>query len=858
MFNLEKEIKKWRRNLYKYRGFEDGHVEELTDHLRDHVEESVKTGLSEEKAFSKACAEMGTGEDMNRDFRRAGISGGLLGNYFRIAWRSLVNNRIYSVINIAGLAVGFICLIIMGLQFRWEYSYDKHFKHSGRLYRVYDNQKRNGEVFSVATVMLPLGPAIEKEVPEIEKAVRISHNGALFKLGDKRFVESIYYADDKFVEVMGLELVKGTSDFSSSGSIVLSESFAKKYFGKTDPLGKVMYMNINTPLVVSGVIGDTPLNSHLSFNMLVSMKVYEKVKYNTLTNWNSTRNDYTYVLLKPESSVENVERSIAGVLKKNLSENGRKSHDMKLQKLTDIHFMPLGHDHSRSVPEKYIKIFGLVGILIMIIACINYVNLATARSSGRARESGMRKVLGAGKGQLMRQFLTESLFTSAGGFLLAVFMLGAIIPFLQRTFGMAISFSGMFEPDFLLYMILVVAGVGLLSGFYPAFIISSFSPVKNFREKKSGGTRLRGVLVTGQFAVSILLIIANIMVYRQVDFMKKRDPGFESDNIMVVRTGKDNVGRKIDAFRDTLMRSPYASGVTVSSGTPGSGSSSTSNYTPEGREKDVYMRDIRVDYDFMKIYGIKLLSGRWFSKKMGEDRSSTCIINEAAARKIGWEKPEGKFITAGGGGDKFRVIGVIKDFQYGSARKQIWPTIYTIGTGSFVTVRFRESNKSIIKDEIKRIYQSFNPEYPFSGYHVTVRMERFLRMENIIFKLLNISTIVALLISCLGIYGLISFTVEQKSKEIGIRKVLGAPSPTIFIQLLKGFGFWVVLANLVAFPSGYFLINQWLGNYAYKVDLPLWIFPLSSLFSLIIAIMAAGLKAWAAAGADPVKSLKYE
>lgn len=859
MFNIEKEIKRWRRALNKHSGFEDGHIEELENHLRDHIEDSCERGVSEDEAFRQAVNAIGTAELLDTDFKKSKMRGGLLGSYIRVAWRNLIRNRMYSVINISGLAVGFVCLIIIGLQVKWEYSYDKHYENRDRLYRIVDEQKRNGDVFKVASILLPLAPAAEKAIPEIEKTARLSEGNALFNTGSKKFNEPFFYVDPEFLSLHNCRIVNGSGDLKEVNSVILSETFAKKFFGKGDPVGKTITMNNEIPLRVVGVMADIPLNSHLRFHMLVSMKTYANVSYNTLERWDATRNDYTYVLLKPGSSVQAVEVGLNKVTRANMSATGAGGHNFKLQSIYDIHFGKVGHDNASTAPKEYVDIFGFVGILIMIIACINYVNLATARSAGRSKESGLRKVMGAGKSQLIRQFLTESVLTAFGGLFMAVAILVVLLPELQTAFRLKIGIEQLFELPVLISIVLIAFAVGVFSGFYPSFIVSSVSPVKNFRQDTRSRSIFRGVLVAGQFAVSVFLIIANIMVFRQVEFIKGRDPGFDSSNVMVVRTGKDNVRDKIEVFRDQLKRSPYVLGATVSSGTPASGNTSTRNYRPEGRDKDIYLRGLSVDYEFLKLYDIKLLNGRNFSKSMGADLNSACIINESAARKIGWKDSIGKTITLGGGSEKVTVIGVIKDFQYGSTKKSVWPSIYRLSERkSFVTVRFRSRDKEIIDKEVEKIYNMFKPEYPYNSYFIDVRMERYLRTENTIFKLLNTATIVALFISCLGIYGLISFTVEQKSREIGIRKVLGAPSATIFMQLLKGFGFWVGVANIVAFPLSYFVMNEWLRNYPYRVDIALWIFPLASLLSIIIAVSAAGWKASRAASANPVESLKCE
>ncbi len=790
-------------------------------------------------------------------------------NYFKIAFRNILRHKGYSAINILGLSVGLACVVVISMIIWNETSFDNFHNKKERIYRVFIENKEGGNIVKTAPVMIPFAPAVKAVIPEIEYAVRISHRGILSSYKGKNYYERALFVDDKFFEVFSFPFIKGDSKTAliEPNTVVITQSLAQKYFGDENPIGKTMLFDNKENFLVTGIIKDIPFNSHIRDDIFASFNTYNESNFPRLNSWGGFSNDYTYLLLKRRTDPSSVEKKLNGVIRTNTDVSYHDRYNMKMQNLRDIHFSKLIHDDAQTTPIIFLYIFGAVGVLILFIAAVNFINLTTARSSRRNKEVGIRKVSGANRSHLVFQFLSEAFVITIISFTAAIVFAGLLIPGVNEILKQNLSLYVLLDPGFILLTIAVLIITALLAGAYPAFVMSKPVPVVILKHNivKKGGYSIRAILVVVQFAISIFLIIGTITVFKQVDYLLAKDLGFPKDKIIVLNNSDENIQNNGIPFKQTLLNNKKIFSASYSSGTPGSNNSRTSSFTPEGGNEDseIMMQIIDVDYDFLKTYNLKLKAGRFFSSKYSTDTSNAYILNETAVKKLGWANPIGKRITIGSvdSDSKFcNVIGVIPDFNYASLENEITPTVFRLkpNGGKFLSVRLKTAEIIPTINFIKEAVTVFSPAYPFDFFFIKERFENYNRAGVIIGKLLGFFSVLAVILSCIGVLGLISYSTEQKSKEIGVRKVLGASVTSIVYMLCKEFIKWVMIANIIIWPFAYLATSKFLDNFAYRMEIDFMIFLTTLIVSIIVTVATVSFHAVKSAVANPVESLRYE
>ncbi len=789
----------------------------------------------------------------------------MLKNYLLVTCRNIKKQKMYSFINISGLAIGIACCISIFLLVQNELSVDSFHEKKDRIFRVYTESIYTNNTVNMAPVMLPFAPAAKSEFPEIEEAVRMSRHNRLMGTGDKFFYEEIQYADAGFFNILTFPLLKGNPEtaLKEPYSLVLTEEIAQKYFGTEDPVGKILTVQ-DSDYKITGILKKLPLKTHLRFEILASLSTLEKTGLSRLTDWTRFSNDYTYLLLKENVYASNLEAKFPSFLKNHAGEDDASKHIMHLQPLKDIYYSSLTYDSARTGSIIYMFVFSAIAAIILVIACINFINLSTARSAGRAKEVGLRKVVGAHRIQLIRQFISESMIMSIAAMILAVLIVIVVIPIINDFTRNDISQNIFENIPAMLALTAITLLTGFIAGSYPAFYLSAFKPARVLKGTVNQNTRgfsFRKILVVLQFAISVFLIVMTITVYNQLDFMRKKDLGFDKEHIAVIPVSNSNIQKNSELFKNILKQNSSIVNVTVSNGTPGSGYSFTSNFVPEGAVGDegIKMNKIFGDHDFSSTYGLQLLKGRNFSPEFMSDKTGAYIINETAAKKIGWDNPIGKRIRMGDGEER-EIVGVVKDFHYYSLRWDYEPAVFALGNDeiNFISVKLRPENVKETLAFVEAEFKRLAPRFPFRHFFVDEKFERYYRYEESVGKILIVSALLAVFISCLGIFGLASFTAEQRRKEIGIRKTLGASVTGIISLITKQFIKWVILANIIACPLAFYAVSKWLTSFAFKMEIGAGMFLQSAVIALVIAVLAVSFQAVKAAVANPVDAIKQE
>ena len=799
----------------------------------------------------------------------------MIKNYLKIALRNIKRQKGYSFINIVGLAVGMACCLLILFYVLYEFSYDTFHKDADRIYRVaMEFRAKDQPVKYGAVTPPPVAPAILDNFAELEDAVRITRANGIVKHGEKQFFEDgILYADQSFFNVFTFPLIKGDPEtvLKEPYTAVLTESIAEKYFGSEDPVGKTISINYQRDYKITGVVEDVPPNSHFTFDLLFSFAPIEESLQNASIGklWFS-HSYYTYIKTRSENlspafieGVYNVSANIIGDFEKKVGFQQR----FFLQPLKDIYLTSNLRNELGSTGNKtYLYCFIAIAVFILIIASINFVNLSTARSTGRAREVGIRKVAGAEKKQLINQFLGEALFTTFISTGITMLIILFSLPYFRALTGKDIELN-FISTGIILCIILIPLAVGLLAGSYPAFILSAFHPVDTLKgvfglTKK--GVKLRKCLVIFQFAISILLIISTIIVSQQLSFMRNRDLGFDKEQIVVLSLrGSGEARQKYNVLKNEFMKHATIVSASASYTVPGRNPSSNA-MLPEGFTGDQWQTFLInwADYDYLETYKIRLLAGRDFSRDFETDKEGAFILNEAAVKSLGWNSPEdaiGKTWNLGNR-RKGNVIGVTKDYHFNSLHQKISPLVIHLDPNYFVylSLRFTTGSVSETLSFIKETWKELVPDEPFSYFFLNEDFDRQYRAEEQVHVIVSLFTIMGMVIACLGLFGLTSFSVEQRKKEIGIRKVLGSANHKIVYLLVKDFLILVLIASVVALPVGWLSMNKWLQNYAYRTNMSIWIFLLSGFAALAIALLTVSFQTIKAALSNPVDSLRYE
>jgi len=873
MFDLEKAIKQWRKKLRKVEALEDGYIAELESHLRDEIDSLIQSGESEEEAFEKAIADIGLPNGIGEEFhkihtrRHSGrppwkpprFMPELLWNYIKVAFRKIRRHKGYSFINIFGLAIGMACCFLVFLWVQDELSFDRFHSNAKEIYRVLLNPQDTDIYHPYGPG--PLGPALAADYPEITDFTRMfgEANGPL-KYRNRVFTGKVRGVSPSFFEIFTFPFVKGDSKncLSEPRSIVLTEKMAAKLFHEEDPLGKTLgfeWWGTWHDLKVTGVIEDAPHNTHISFDYLL---LFEFVTWSGMTIESWDMGAYkTYVLLPKNSNFKEVSEKIAGTIKKYFPES---SNTLHLEPLTRIHL----YNFTGGGPITYVYIFSIIGILILCIACINFMNLSTARSIERAREVGMRKVVGSTRAQLIKQFLGESVLLSLLSFILALILVQALLPSVNNIVDkqMTLSHSG----NSLVIFLGIAIITGIISGSYPAVFLSSFRPatvLKGHVRSGSQNVRLRKLLVIGQFVVSIALITGTIIIYQQLVYMRNMDMGINKSHVINMEL-RGSLRNQYSTIKSELLRNPDILAV---SSTNGSFSKvfGTDKIGWEGKPEDkrIFMSIHSVDFDYQKIFDIKMAQGRYFSRDHPTDISDGIIINETAAKIMGMESPLGQRISCWIPFDPQRsgtIIGVVKDFHFRSLHEKINPLVLVIAPGWFTDayIRIKPENVPETLAFLEKTLTGFAPDFPLEYSFLDEDIDNLYKTEQRIGNFVRYGTFLAIFIACLGLFGLASFTAEKRTKEIGIRKVLGASVSGIALLLTKEFMKWVILANLIAWPIAYYVMSRWLQNFAYHVNIRIWTFLLSAALVLVTALITISFQAVKTATSNPIESLRYE
>jgi putative ABC transport system permease protein len=806
----------------------------------------------------------------------------MLKSYLKMSYRSLIHSKVFSFINLAGLTLGIACCVLILLWVFDEWSYDRFHANKNILYRI--TQDHIFEGFSASTY-LPVAKHLKTDFPEVEKYVRFLSAKGTFRLdNDSVFKEDqVFYADPSLFEAFSFPLTRGDKShvLERPNTLAISEKFAKKYFGNDNPLGEIIkYKNLEysgeseKALEVTGVFKNIPHNSHIRFESVISLSTFDALEDFEDHGWHWPP-AYTYVLLSEDRSLPNLQDRLTAFKDKHLPRNEREVRSYHLQSLKDIHLRShLKYELGPNGDITQVYIFSVVAILIIVIACFNYINLSTARAAKRAKEVVMKKVLGAKSLYLILQFVGESFVFTLLAFIFAVGIVHAVLPFFNNLLDKNMSFVGAVNqfPLFVLVQVFFLIFISVVSGIYPALFLAKFKPAQMLQRKShiSGGA-LRKVLVVVQFTISIVLISGTSIIFKQMNFIQNRNLGFEKENIIVVPLWGENMVEKIPILENSLLQSPEVEKVTSYSNIIGANDRIyaypvEAEGLPDGQQNE--MSILIVDYNFVDIFSLEIVEGRGFSKLSGTDNEGI-IINEAARAFLNWEKPLNrelniKYIKKG---EDFtgKVIGVVKDFNLRTLHHTVEPLAIFISDGndvdyllSFLSIKITTDNLQPVLAFIEKQWNSLESGAPLEYFFLDQRIQDQYQAERESRILITIFSCLAILIACSGLYGLASFVTEARTKEIGIRRVLGASISGIIFLHSREFLKWVMLANLAALPLAYFFLNRWLQKFAFRIDLGIWVFVLSAVLVLLIALLTVSYHAIKAAIANPADALRYE
>lgn len=794
-------------------------------------------------------------------------------NYLLIAWRNFRKHKSFSLINIAGLAVGMACFILIMLYVQFELSFDRYHANADRIYRVVAHQPGNFFIGTdhFAVTQAILGKTLTQEFPEVQHAVTLDDfNNTLVTIGEKSFYENdIILADSEIFAIFTFPLLQGDSStaLSEPFTAVLSEATARKYFGAENPLGKTIRYRNELDLKVTGVMRDLPPNSHFHANLLLSFatEVATSKDKNRFTSWGNS-SYYTYILVSPNFDAKAFDAKLAQIVKKYHTEDWRDKenpHRYYLQRLTDIHlYSHINFDIGKNNDIRYIYLLSGLAVIIMLTGCINYMNLATARSALRAKEVGMRKVVGAGRRQLLQQFIGESMLLTASAALIALLIVELLLPAFSNLVERELAFGFLLQGKALAGLVLAIFLVGLISGSYPAIFLTAYQPAKVLKGEipDSGRSRLRSALVIFQFAASVGLILCTATVQKQLNYIKSKKLGYNREQVLVMRMRDSEARKKFGLIKNDLLANPNFLKITCSGHLPTNiGSSTDLEWTERNGQPALQSYNTPVDYDYLDVFEIELAEGRNFSQNFSTDSTQAFIINEKLRDLLGWETAVGKPF---GRGDKpdGRVIGVMKNFHMHSLRQEIQPLFIYLNNnwGATVSAKIRAENIPAAIAHMRTVWEKFSPKYPCDYFFLDEEFNRMYKSEEKLSTIFSYFTFLSIFIAGLGLFGLASFTAERKTKEIGIRKVLGASLGQLLVLLSKDFMKLVLLANLLAWPLVWYGMNQWLQGFAYRTSLTWFIFLATAAAALLIALVTVSFQTFRAALANPVDALRYE
>lgn len=772
----------------------------------------------------------------------------------KFAFRNIVKNKVYSVINITGLAVSLAASVLLLLWVKDELSFDSFHKNADRIYITATQVTMNGKDIVFSSTPGPLAAMAKKEVPGIEDFCRITNNGnTVFKYNNKTFAEdNCAFADPSFFTMLSFPLIRGNAanPFTGNNSVVISESTAKKYFGNDDPIGKVLTTGDTTIFKVTGVMRDIPANSSIRYDLVFPMASLKDATY----NWGN----YGYrscFLLKPGTNTGVAGKNLADMLRRYSNIDFTKNMRFILQPLLKAHlYTPTGKDSGMQI----VQIFFIVACIILLIACINYVNLVTARATKRAKEISMRKIVGAGKWQLFRQFMTESALLFFIALLFSIVLIYLIMPLYNQLAGKTIMFN-LLSPQVLGVFGVTMLVTLVLAGIYPALMLSSFKPqaaLKGGAGKSGRNIVFRQVLVVVQFSFSIMLIASTIIIGNQLKYIRKIDLGFDKENIVTIRMRPELAGH-YDAVKEILLKQPGITGVTASSQSVMSIGSGTADADWDGKtpeQKSFLINQESVDRNLLSVLNLQLAQGKGFTGTSAD--SGNYLLNETAIEQMGIKNPVGKRFTFHN--QKGVIAGVVKDFHFDNMHNKISPLIIYYGPADnrVLYVKTTAQNASAAVRSLENIWKQYSGAYPFKYSFMDDTFNEMYKADQQVGKLFNCFAGITIFISCLGLLGLVTYTAETKVKEIGIRKALGAGTGNIVSMLSRDFVRLVVISSVIASPVAYWAMSKWLENYQYRTAISWWVFLVAALGAVVIAVATVGYQSFRAASANPVKALK--
>ena len=799
----------------------------------------------------------------------------MFSNYFKTALRNIRRHKVYAIVNIIGLSIGMACTILTLRWVQYELSFDRYHEKADRIYRLATEMDLGNMRGRYAVSNYIAGKTLARDYPEVEKSVRFQRVPfkLLLQYKDIQFYEdNISIADNTVFDIFTFPLIKGDPQnaLNSAFSIVITEDLAQKYFGNKDPIGSIIRANNDVDLTVTGVMQNVPRNSHFIFDALVSFEilrhVYDNYQKEIEEDW-MDHDNFTYLLLREDYDYRDLENKFPAFIEKHMGTTlkaiGGKV-EYFLQPLIQIHLESKLEIDTNNTDIVYVFAFSMIAIFVLCIACINFMNLSTGRSMSRAKEVGVRKAQGAQRSNLIHQFFCEAFLWSCVSFAGSLGLVEIALPLFHWLSGIDLSSISIFKPWFILGCLGLVLFVAFVAGIYPAVYLSGFQTIQVLTGRlKIGpaGSPFRNTLVVGQFTISIGLIIVSAIIFAQIHYMKNERLGFNKKQIVVLRMVGDSFEKSIPTIKTELSSYSGVIDVTASSQVPG-GFSGWHAFVPQGYRLDQtqIMASISIDPDFIPMMGIQIVDGRNFSDDIIEDQAESILINEEAAKRFGWKDPVGKTIRNLLNKTNKTVIGVVSNFHLKSLHHNIMPLYidYNPAMHGYVSIKIKPHDISKTLHFLRKKWIEITPAQTLDYFFLAEAFDQQYRDDEKLGIILSNFSVLAILIACLGLFGLAFFTVEKRTKEIGIRKALGASVFSIILFLLKEFTKLILLANVIAWPIAYFTMNRWLQNYAYRIEIGLSAFALAGLIVLVIALLAVGYQAIKAARANPVDALRYE
>ncbi|MDT0538626.1 ABC transporter permease [Croceitalea sp. P059] len=791
-------------------------------------------------------------------------------SYLKIAWRNLIKNKSYLVINLTGLTVAMTCFVLIALFIQFEMSFDKHHENSEKTFRIIQQQRGNSyqgtDMFAVAP--LPLGEALLNDFPEVENVTNLNTGGALLLKDELSIVQQGLYTDSSYFDVFTTHVVIGDAKtaLKDPNNILITESLATKLFGEKSPMNQEIEFGNGTSFTVKGILENAPKNQHFTYDFIVSYK--SQGYYAEDVGFWVSNNYHTYITLNDPSqykTLENKMKVYESITKPAYANQGFKFYpEYKLQPLEDIHLKSkVNIELGQNGDAKYINLFALIAIIILVLAAINYTNLATAKSAKRAKEVGVNKMLGAKRGGLIVQYIAESLFLTFTALVLALFLSSFILPYFNELLNREISFNITSNIQILVILSIAAVLTGVFSGLYPAFFLSGIAPIKalkgNFLKSHKQGGSLKSILVISQFAVAIGLAIASVIIQQQLQYVQNKNLGYSNNQLVHVRYFESEITEKQEVLKELLLQNPNVNKVSLSSQLPFNVNSQgpVTNWEGNFENEPLYIYRTYVDQDFLDIFKMDIIEGRGFSKEIASD-SLAYLLNESAVKSLGWETAIGKDFANG------KVIGVLKDFHLKTFDQAIEPLFMALRTPEYtrifgeVILQVNMENFKETSDFIVKTLKTIVPHVPYEVKFVEESYMQFYDEEKRLGKAFNIFTLLTLFIAAMGLFGMVSFQITQRSKEISIRKVLGSSVTNILKLLATGIFKQIIIALIIATPLAYYFMENWLQAYVYRISLQWWVAIIVGIIAMSLAFLSIGFQSIKAATQNPVKSLRNE